>query len=182
MPELIKVRNPKTNKTELQSPLNARDLITHQGWEVVTTASATHDYKDGEGPDAEEIDKIGNRRVKDNSRVAYETGVTNTEKVVSDDAPLGTGGDKNAPVENEHQDDTDDDEDDSHAKDGLTGVVRATSGELVDDKLVAEVKGLNKNQLLAFAKTNYKTDLDGRKNVDDLRLAIFDLDEKANKA
>lgn len=189
MPEMIQVTDLETGKTEFQSPLNARDLTTHRPDRFViggTTGSAPQKLREGEGVDAEIIDSVGNRRVKDNSRVIDRSQVSNTAHTNTTGA-LATGGDEDQIVKEEGTEDVDndDDGDDDGANQGGTsegapnGIVRSSSGELVDDALVTALKGKSKAQLVAYGEKEYGLDLDGRKKEDDLRLAIYDAAEKA---
>lgn len=194
MPEMIKVRNKETGVSEWYSPLNARDLTTHNP-EVFeldgSTGSSPQTLREGESTLTERITSDRDTRVKDNNRVVEETGVSNTEHLNATGA-LATGGDPDAIVKDEGEGDTEDDEDetddDGDDNNGGTsegapnGIVRSTSGELVDDALVNELKGKSKPQLVAFADKEYGLALDGRKSEDTLRLAIYDAAEKADKA
>lgn len=194
MPEMIQVTDLETGKTEFQSPLNARDLTTHRPDRFViggTTGSAPQKLREGEGVDAEIIDNVGNRRVKDNSRVIDRSQVSNTAHTNTTGA-LATGGDEDQIVKDEGVEDVDNDddgaEDDANQDDANqgggtsegapNGIVRSSSGELVDDELVTSLKGKSKQQLVAIADKDYGLKLDGRKSEDDLRLAIYDAAEK----
>jgi len=191
MPEMLQVKNKKTGKTEWQTPLNARDLTTHlpDTWELVgTSGSAPQEFREGESTDSEIIDLLDNRRVKDNIRVVGESQVSNTEHLDPTGA-LAVGGDEEKIVKDEGTDDItgEQEDDDDEANDGAAGtneaapngIVRSSSGELVDDELVTATKSLNKQQLVAYGAKNYNLNLDGRKKEDDLRLAIYDAAEKS---
>lgn len=187
MPEMLQVTDLETGKSDWYSPLNARDLTTHRPERFKlggTTGSAPQQLRDGEGVDAEIVDEIGNRRVKDNSRVVDRSQVSNTQHTDSTGA-LATGGNPDNIVKDEgvEDDGNDEDEDDDKGSAGGTsegapnGIVRSSSGELVDDALVTSLKGKNKQQLVALADKDYGLKLDGRKSEDDLRLAIYDAAE-----
>lgn len=186
MPEQLFLHDNVTGKTEGYSPANARDLLNHRAdrFTLVTTGSAPRERREGESATAEEYDLLGNQRVKDNRRVVEETGVSNTQ-IVDENDPVAFNGEPDKIIDEGSTEDSDNDDDDDDVDPGqnnegapVNGIVRSSSGELVDDALVSEIKGLNKTQLVAFAKTNYDIDLDGRKSEDNLRLAIYDAAEK----
>jgi hypothetical protein len=179
----VTIYHPDTGDAEDHLPLNARDLVNHSGWTfdkpIIKTIQAetpvaaldkptddtTSTSTDTSAPGASDVN--GGAGADDGatggSSTPTATVVTNT-----DDAD-GT----------DDADDADDadDEDDAATLEGLgAGIVRDSTGELVDDALLAALKGLNKTALIAYAKEHYGITVDGRKTEDTIRLAIYDQD------
>lgn len=187
MPEQIQLRDKTTGKVEFYSPANARDLTTHTDrFEIVKTGSKPQEFRSGESPESEEYNLLGDRRVKDNRRVVEETGTSNTNAETGVDLAIGGNpdlivatADETAKDDDDNEtEDEDEDEDSPVNEQAPNGIVRSSSGELVDDELVTAIKDLDKTALVAYGHKHYGLDLDKRKSEDNLRLAIYDAAEK----